>query len=354
MSADPKPLRDDPSKRWGFADVFLTQFQASRTELESRINALNESVSGTVSKDALDALTVDFEKISKSLREAIGLIPKTDQGSCEAQLKKLEKSIEDLRKSSAPKSKFAFKRKPKAETSGTATTTISSSSSTSTSTPEPQSVSSQDTSASTSISTSHLTLSSHSQEHLTLRSIAGLPSASDSSSPRLRSDLALTDLENCVVNLLTPPLEKELDISAVQIRNVKNCVVLLPKINGSVMLHDMKNCVVVLGCHQFRMHTSQAVDVCLDIRSNPIIEHCNGIRFGPYPTYDHSATLDTASGTNLSVQDFSHIKPTPSPNWTLLSNDDSEENRLGQIKGAILGSGEKGLPGILESLLPSQ
>ncbi|KAF5339047.1 hypothetical protein D9758_014093 [Tetrapyrgos nigripes] len=359
---DSKLLRDDPSKKWGFADVFLTQFQTSRTDLETRLNAAKETTSegpGTVSKEILDNLSIDFEKISKSLRGAIGLIPKSDQGSCEAQLKGLEKSLEDLRKSSAPKSKFAFKRKPKAE--GSTTTSDASTTVPTTTNPPTAPTLSQDASDESALSsTPNLTLSSRSKEFLVLHSINGLPSASKSSTTRLRSDLALTDLENCVINLITPPLEAALDISAVQIRSLNNCIVLLPKINGSVMVHAIRNCIVLLGCHQFRMHTSQNVDVYLDIRSNPVIEHCSGIRFASYPpSFDTTSDAGESSlESNLSVQDFSHIRSRPSPNWSLLSKDEVEDARLKRVK-ELVSSGDCGERGdghvseVLHSILPS-
>ena len=41
--------------------------------------------------------------------------------------------------------------------------------------------------------------------------------------------------------------------TAVHIRNVINCVLLLPVIKGSILLYDLQRCVVVIpGCHQVR------------------------------------------------------------------------------------------------------
>lgn len=89
---------------------------------------------------------------------------------------------------------------------------------------------------------------------------------------------------------------------------------------------------------QFRMHDSQKVHVYLSITSSPAIEHCSDIRFTAYPDnlkdhhvelnrvrYSlHVATLNSESeqdSKHLSVQDFSHIRATPSPNWSILDND---------------------------------
>lgn len=98
------------------------------------------------------------------------------------------------------------------------------------------------------------------------------------------------------------------------------------------------------------MHTSSRVDVYLGIDSNPIIEHCSGIRFSSYPPtlVERAAAPDVPSlvrcfcatvcsetttepadlkrtSHNLSVQDFSHIRQTPSPNWSIMSVEHSTE-----------------------------
>ena len=89
------------------------------------------------------------------------------------------------------------------------------------------------------------------------------------------------------------------------------------------------------------MHTSRNVDVYISITSNPIIEDSAEIRFSGYPS-----GLQSQSGDNqvlnffysldspgadtriclwlnqhISVLDFSHIRPTPSPNWSILADD---------------------------------
>jgi hypothetical protein len=119
------------------------------------------------------------------------------------------------------------------------------------------------------------------------------------------SDLTISDLNNCIVNLLPDASgghssrDSSLKISALHIRNLTDTVLLLPIIQGSVLLHDLRRCVVVAGCHQvrflsykrstelktrqFRMHNSTSVDVYLSISSTPIIEHCSQIRFASYP-----------------------------------------------------------------------
>jgi len=59
--------------------------------------------------------------------------------------------------------------------------------------------------------------------------------------------MTLSDISNCIVNLLH---DHTTDFSAVHLQRVSDSVLLLPHINGSILLHDMSNCVLVVGCHQ--------------------------------------------------------------------------------------------------------
>ncbi|KAF7366688.1 Tubulin-folding cofactor C [Mycena sanguinolenta] len=298
---------------WTFSQSFSAQFQASRAELESRVDLAKST---KVTADVLQTLSLDLATLTKTLSDATGSLPSYDQRQYELQLKGLQKSLEDLR-TLIPKSKFAFKRKVPVPSSEAP------------SSPDPPVIAettseSQPGSAPT-VST-NLTLSSHSNQYLTM---ASLPCTAQT------SDLAISDLDKCIVNLLPDAEDADsgLKISALHIRNLTDTVLLLPAIQGSVLLHDLRRCVVVVGCHQvwfldnriipklktrqFRMHTSTHVDVYLSIHSTPIIEHCSQIRFASYPT-----ALRTSEDTSphvLSVQDFSHIKSTPSPNWSMLA-----------------------------------
>ncbi|KAK7042428.1 tubulin-folding cofactor C [Favolaschia claudopus] len=280
----------DPT--WSFSQSFSAQFQASRTELESRVEA---SKSTQPTTDALQALSVELAKLTKTLSDATGSIPSYDQRQYELQLKGLQTSLEQLR-ASLPKTKFAFKRKIAPPTSSAAVPVV------------PELPSSERVSTAMS---ANLTLSSYSMRYLTAAAI---------SNPSQATDLAISDLDKCIVNLL-PDASPTLKISALHIRNLTDSVLLLPVIEGSVLLHDVRRCIVVVGCHQFRMHTSTNVDVYLSIPSNPIIEHCSEIRFASYPPA-LSASKDATFSDEFSVQDFSHIKSTPSPNWTKLPPED--------------------------------
>ncbi|SJL10360.1 uncharacterized protein ARMOST_13746 [Armillaria ostoyae] len=275
-------------QQWTFSQQFSSGFLKDRTDLQNRISASKQASS--ISNETVAELSTQFTKLTKDLADAVGSLPAYDQKGYENQLKSIEAELEELRKASKPVSRFSFKKRQAASRPLPAAAV----------TAEP--ISQEPSSSQASI----LNFSSRTNELLTVN-------LSDVSA----RDVTLSDLANCVVNLITP---SKLTISAVHAQNLRNVVLLLPMIQSSIMLHDLDNCAVVVGCHQFRMHTSRNVDVYLSIPSHPVIENCSGIRFAGYPSV-LQREIQVAESRHASVQDFSHIKATPSPNWTLLPED---------------------------------
>ncbi|KAI0074950.1 hypothetical protein K474DRAFT_1685556 [Panus rudis PR-1116 ss-1] len=287
--------------------AFYSSFQTARTGL---IKA-----AGQASAEATNQLALDVAKLRKDLTDATEYLPLYDQRQYDSFLKSVEQTLAELRTSSAPKPKFTFKRKQGALPAQ--------------STPKPQPTPTSTASqASTAVdefsspSTGRI-LSNRSKEFLTT---ASLPSA-----PYTSTDLTITNLDHCILNLIslsdeqTPAHNK---ITALHVRDVSNCILLFPaNIKGSAMLHNLTQCIIVLGCHQFRMHTSSRIHVYLNIPSNPIIEHCSDISFTGYPTTllptpeSQATDVVVSSSNHLAVQDFSHIRSTASPNWRVLPDD---------------------------------
>ncbi|KAF7798187.1 hypothetical protein EIP86_009404 [Pleurotus ostreatoroseus] len=215
---------------------FYSTFQASRTDLSSRLEALK--VNGSPSTDDLSALAADVAKLRKELTDATSFLPGYDQRQYELFLKGIENSLEELRVSFAPKPKFAFKRKtPKTVPASSTSSTPIASSAPSAKSP----VTTEQTSS------PHLLLSNRSYKYLDRTALADLESS---------SDLTISDLDHCVVNLLPSPsasvTAQTYKFTALHVRNLTNTVLVLPAIDGSALLHDLKRCTIVLGCHQVR------------------------------------------------------------------------------------------------------
>lgn len=317
---------DGAESIWTFAQAFTSSFQASCSELASRLQVANA--------DDVHSIAGEIQALNKRLTEATGRLPSYDQRQNELQLKALEKSLEELRSSTAGRTKFAFKRKVKIPASAE------------TATPPPQ-VNAPAIPTST-ISSASRTISNHSNHYLSRSCLSG-PSSSTN-----HIEASILSISSSILNLLTATNESTLlsanpvSLSALHIRDIQNSILILGTVNGSIMLHNLTNCVVVAGCHQFRMHNSTAVDAYLDITSSPIIESCDQVRFGAYPgelkTTTDQQPLVGKIHTKLPFipQDFSHIRVTPSPNWRVLEEDElvhdwplSEANYVVQLERAL-------------------
>ncbi|KAG1890082.1 tubulin binding cofactor C-domain-containing protein [Suillus subluteus] len=318
---------DGAEALWTFSQTFTSSFQASCSELASRLKVADAG--------SVHSIAGEIQALNKRLTEATGRLPSYDQRQNELQLKALEKSLEELRSSTTGKTKFAFKRKVKISASALAETAT-----------PPAPVNAPAISTST-ISSPSRTISNHSNCYLS-RSCPSCPSSSTD-----HIEVSIIRISSSILNLLMTTNESTLSantvsLSALHIRDIQNSILILGTVDGSIMLHNLTNCVVVAGCHQFRIHNSTAVDAYLDITSNPIIESCDQVRFGVYPselkiTTDQQPVV-TKNHTKFPFlpQDFSHIRATPSPNWRALEEDElvhdwplSETNYAVQLERAL-------------------
>ncbi|KAI0037088.1 tubulin binding cofactor C-domain-containing protein [Vararia minispora EC-137] len=291
-----------PDSTKALYEEFYERFQASRSELSAQLRRLNTEDFTDSAQDIIQ----EVAKLRKSLVDGTDLLPSYDKRQCESQMAELEKMVEGLRPSAVMKPKFAFKRRASAKPSAFQHERPS---------PSPAAELARDPST-------FLTLSARSRAFLSQSSLP--PSAAS------QSDLTIADLDHCILDLCTcmncdggTNINMDtLVLTALHIRNLHDCVVLLPSVQGSVLVHDLTRCVLL-----FRMHTSTDVDVYLAVPSNPVIEHCSNIRFASYPSLVLSPTaaaLLPATSKHECVQDFSHIRSTPSSHWEVLRSSKTE------------------------------
>ncbi|KIP09930.1 hypothetical protein PHLGIDRAFT_125915 [Phlebiopsis gigantea 11061_1 CR5-6] len=286
---------------------FYTAFQVAQAGLLARVGTLKAQA--PPSQDDVNALASDIAKLRKDLSDNTSFLPAYDQRQYEQGLKSLEQLLDELRSSSIGQPKFSFKRKAPKPTSALPLPSVSS-----TTTQQQEQFSAA---VDTTRSSNSVVLSGQTHQYLSWPSVSSLTVST--------TDLSISDLDFCVVNFLGDSADAQpLTFTALHVRNVRNTVLVLPFIQGSAMIHGASNSVIVLGCHQFRMHTSLQVDIYLTIDSNPIIEHCSRLRFAQYPSaLQHPSWMDVAQQPDdkFAVQDFSHIRATPSPNWTMLPSE---------------------------------
>jgi hypothetical protein len=105
----------------------------------------------------------------------------------------------------------------------------------------------------------------YSDQYLTL---ATLPGRSRPPPDSPGNDLLIADLDSCILNLVDKA--NEVHIQALHVRNVRKCVLLLPPVKGSALVHDLTSCVIVLGCHQVdSFHQLLFANYCLSASAVP-------------------------------------------------------------------------------------
>lgn len=150
-------------------------------------------------------------------------------------VKSLEDASEQVRTSTAPKAKFAFKRGATKPSTTKAYASISQSSSQISSGTTPENAALTSTPADT--LPPALAFVNRSQERLTT---GELPSG---------ADILLAGLSECVADLRGPDT-----VTAVQIRDVTNSIIVLPAVHGAVMIHGATRCTIVVSCRQVKLH----------------------------------------------------------------------------------------------------
>lgn len=129
-------------------------------------------------------------------------------------------------------------------------------------------------------------------------------------------DFALESLEGCEVRLLSSS-------RVLWIRGLQNCTVFAVPTRGAVYVSECTGCTLYLGARQLRMHTSKACDFYIHTASHPVIEHCGGLRFAPYPPLPphlaaEHADLHESANMWSAVDDFNWFKHGQSPNWCVI------------------------------------
>ena len=125
-------------------------------------------------------------------------------------------------------------------------------------------------------------------------------------------------------------------LSTCHVVDCKDCIILiLSPISGSLFVDKCNNVSLVVQCQQLRVHTSSHICFYLHVTSNPIIEDCANDEFAPFKLFQEAYSsvcagkdsVQIVSGENRyeKCDDFRWIKAQASPNWKLLSNDDSRD-----------------------------
>lgn len=298
------------------AASFSTKFRTDVQAVSDRITNTASSYSQAHKEELISGVS----KLRKDLIDATPYLPTYDQRQSELAIKEVERKLEEKLQGGSSASgkaragaKFSFKKPPPSTTPSPippvleATTT---SPSLATQVAEPSAAQS---------SQIRLGFSNRTKEYLTVHELLkDLPNSIEADS---RPEVTLTSLSECVVDLATDSHLLNGSIGALHVTGLKQCVVLVAPVQGSALLHECQESVLAIACHQFRIHTSTRVDVYLHVTSTPILEKCTAMRFAPY-NLPAGADLDSEKNRFAEVQDFLWIRSAPSPNWSIMPQED--------------------------------
>lgn len=158
-----------------------------------------------------------------------------------------------------------------------------------------------------------------------------------SSASRATSSGSLTRLSGCIVDM-SAPTAGGAPFAGLALKNITNSLIIAGQVAGPAHITAIEDSIIVVASRQVRMHECKNTDVYLYCASRPIIEDCSNVRFCPIPAC-HVSFIGDSSFADLTrkqtaemektmknhwdqVDDFKWLKSEPSPNWSILPEDE--------------------------------
>mmetsp|Transcript_37368 Transcript_37368/g.62898 ORF Transcript_37368/g.62898 Transcript_37368/m.62898 type:complete len:440 (+) Transcript_37368:188-1507(+) len=291
---------------------FLGHLNACCTDINTRLVTMTTSggeEGGTKSAEkALNTITAELQDLEKSVAGASYYLPAYDARASLSAVAALRQKNDQLRAKLAPRQKFSFasrdafrQQQCQHRDENSRMNTI----------PEPSG-----RSAAASMSEKHKTVvpGLRGRQGETVIITAAELGGGDGGD----AEYMLEDLKDTTVWLCGP-------MRALFIHRVQNCHIYTGPVRGAMLIEDVRACTVMVAAHQIRIHGAVESDFYLHSRSNPIVEHCTGVRFAPYNMYytglrTHKRAAGLAEANDLwqQVHDFGWLRATHSPNWSVL------------------------------------
>ncbi|XP_058731509.1 tubulin-folding cofactor C [Vicia villosa] len=283
---------------------FLSRFSQLKSSIESHL-AESQSISSDPSqlKPHFDKISESISDLEKLVAESSYFLPSYDVRSSLKAVSDLKRSLDSLSSELIPKKKFSFKNKAK------------------TSKKDQDSVVTESKPVRDSVQPSYVARDSPGFRNKTGEVLVGEFKDSEI------GEFTISDLDSCEVRIIGC-------IRALFIHRLKNCRVYVGPVTGSILIEEAEGCVFAIASHQIRIHGARRSDFYLRVRSRPIVEDCNDVRFAPYClSYGgieedlRGADLDAETGNWANVDDFRWLRAVQSPNWSILP----ENERVGIV-----------------------
>ncbi|SZF03720.1 unnamed protein product [Blumeria hordei] len=148
----------------------------------------------------------------------------------------------------------------------------------------------------------------------------------------------VTCISRCVVDMSNPVASNTV-LASLTMKNIKDSIVIVSQVDGASHVTKVEDSILLLASQQVRVHECHNVKIYLHSSSRPIIEDCHSIQFAPIPRCLTTSTLEGVTNQWDQVDDFKWLRSTPSPNWSVLP----ENERLSDASWTELLQIETGL-----------
>lgn len=285
-------------------DLFLKGFSEIKQKIHKRIDEFHEETSSqekTLLKSCLETLALDINGLEKLVAVNSYFLPSYEVRSAQNAIAELKEQLDNLNSQLLPKKKFTFKNKVTKK--------------------NPEAIQKPESAVRKVNDNNAVTLRKDNYCAPGFRNKEGMVLVNDLDASK-DGDFALSDLVNCKIYLRGR-------LRALFIHRVKGCQVFAGPVMGSVLIESAENCVFMLASHQIRIHQTTNTDFYLRVRSRPIVEYTNRVRFAPYALFYRGieeelqqSDLKDETGMWSNVDDFRWLRAVSSPNWSVLPEDD--------------------------------
>jgi len=283
---------------------FYAEFRKDKKWTEGELVKLRDPMAKDLSK-RIGPIEEFLVEMRAKVASAAYYLPPYDVGSYHNGIRELGLELERAKQSLLPRKPFKFRHRPSVVENGTDSTSSA--------------VSSGEPSAEKAAVEDADILRYSDKE----RTLSGLEGQTIVRSDTKGGDWTLYQLVNCTVYLCGP-------VKALFVHSLHNCKVHCGPVSASCLIERVSRSTIMVATHQFRMHTSSDCTLLLCTRSDPIVETCSSLSFGPYRfQYDglskdmSDAGLDAESAKWKNVKDFDHPGAVgPSPSWSYVPRPD--------------------------------
>ncbi|XP_055811116.1 tubulin-folding cofactor C [Solanum dulcamara] len=285
---------------------FLSRFSESKNSIESTLSRILHTPdphSNPTLKSELENVSISIADLEKLVAENSFSLPSYEVRTCLKTITDLKQFVEQVTREVIPRKKFSFKNK------------------------STKKITTQNISEVPNVESKNSVLRVLDSPGFRGRENEVIVKEFDRGNDEEIREFVLSDLKDCDVRLIG-------SVRALFVHKLIDCKVYVGPVFGSVLIEEVTNCVFVMASHQIRIHKAKRCDFYLRVRSRPIIEDSDGVRFSPYCLkYDgierdlEEANLGEETGNWLNVDDFKWLRAVQSPNWSILP----ENERLGTV-----------------------